>query len=201
MRRDRIRSRVRVVGVNPYVRVTAAEAALLKEDWRGPMPVRYVVEGGPDRTWRINLMPLGDGSYRLHLNGTVRKASGLAVGDQVGLGVEFDDEYRGGPQHPMPGWFRDELAKDRLAKLGWGRLPPSRRKEMLRYFAQLKSEQARERNLRRAMHVLAGAKARFMGRSWNDADDLNRRNPYAGDEGPRGRKKLEQAKAKAPVAS
>ena len=177
MKGVRIRSRVRIVGVNPYVRVEGEEAARLRKDWRGPMPVRYVVEGGPARTWRINLMPLGDGTYRLHLNGEVRKESNLEVGDRVSLRVQFDDEYRGGPQHPMPGWFRDALAGDRLAQLGWNGLQPSRQKEILRYFAQLKSSEAKQRNLQRAIHVLAGGRARFMARSWNEEAGVRRRKP------------------------
>jgi len=47
-------------------------------------------------------------------------------------------------------------------------LIPSRQKEILRYFAGLKSAEAQERNLQRAIHVLSGGKARFMARSWNE---------------------------------
>jgi uncharacterized protein YdeI (YjbR/CyaY-like superfamily) len=47
-------------------------------------------------------------------------------------------------------------------------LPPSRQKEILRYFARLKSEDARGRNLEKALHVLSGGKARFMARAWSD---------------------------------
>jgi hypothetical protein len=43
----------------------------------------------------------------------------------------------------------------------------SRRKEILRYFAGLKSAAAQDRNVRKALHVLAGGKARFMAREWN----------------------------------
>ena len=57
------------------------------------------------------------------------------------------------------------------AKLGWKALTPSRQKEILRYFAGLKSPQAQRRNVQRALQVLAGGKARFMGRSWNAAGD------------------------------
>ena len=47
-------------------------------------------------------------------------------------------------------------------------VPPSRQKEVLRYLTRLKSEDARARNLEKALHVLAGGKARFMARAWND---------------------------------
>jgi hypothetical protein len=113
-------------------------------------------------------MPLRDGSFRLYLNGEVRGETGLAVGDVANLQLQFDEKYIGGPQDPMPSWFRGDLSLNPLAKNGWVCLPPSRQKEILRYFATLKSSEAQKRNAQRAIHVLAGGKGRFMGRSWNE---------------------------------
>jgi hypothetical protein len=163
----RFRSKIEIKGVNPYVLVDARHAARLKKDWRKPMPVLIQVNGKPDVPWRINMMPVGDGRFYLYLQGDVRKASGTGVGDVVGLKVQFDDGYRGGPAHPMPLWFGDALNRNPSAKRSWMGLTASRQKEILRYFAGLKSNEARQRNVRRALHVLAGGKARFMGRSWD----------------------------------
>jgi uncharacterized protein YdeI (YjbR/CyaY-like superfamily) len=55
---------------------------------------------------------------------------------------------------------------NRSALENWEALVPSRKKEVLRYFAALKSPEARARNLERALHVLSGRKGRFLGRSW-----------------------------------
>jgi hypothetical protein len=111
-------------------------------------------------------MPAGDGSFFLYLHGQVRKDSGTAVGHVVSVTIEFDGLYEGGPSNPMPSWFRDELRRNPKARQGWDGLPPSRQKEIIRYLVQLKSPQAQQRNLQRALHVLAGGKARFMGRAW-----------------------------------
>jgi hypothetical protein len=167
----RFRSRIEINNINPYVLVDADRAARLKKDWRRPMPVRIQVNGKPDTPWRINLMPVGNGTFYLYLHGLVRKAAGADVGDVVSLAIQFDDEYRGGPAHPMPSWFGDELDRNPAAKQGWDDLTPSRQKEILRYFAGLRSPQAQQRNVHRALHVLAGGKARFMARSWNAAGD------------------------------
>ena len=167
----RFRSRIEINNINPYVLVDANRAARLKKNWRRPMPVRIQVNGKPDTPWRINLMPVGDGTFYLYLHGLVRKAAGADVGDVVSLAIQFDDEYRGGPAHPMPSWFGDELDRNPAAKQGWDDLTPSRQKEILRYFAGLRSPQAQQRNVQRALHVLAGGKARFMARSWNAAGD------------------------------
>jgi hypothetical protein len=167
----RFRSRIEINNINPYVLVDANRAARLKKNWRRPMPVRIQVNGKPDTPWRINLMPVGNGTFYLYLHGLVRKAAGADVGDVVGLAIQFDDEYKGGPAHPMPSWFGNELDRNPAAKQGWDDLTPSRQKEILRYFAGLRSPQAQQRNVQRALHVLAGGKARFMARSWNAAGD------------------------------
>jgi hypothetical protein len=164
----RFRSLIEINNINPYVLVSARRAARLRKGWRRPLPVCIRVNGKPEKPWRINLMPVGDGSFYLYLHGDVRKASGTKVGDAVTLELEFDDEYRSGPAHSMPSWFRDALGRNRKARQAWSELIPSRQKEILRYFSRLKTPEARARNVWRAIHVLSGGQGRFMGRSWNN---------------------------------
>lgn len=159
---------IKLKGVNPYVDVSEQRAGRLRKDWRRPMPVWVRIDGEPAaKPWRINMMPAGNGNFYLYLHGSVRAASGTRVGDRVTVELEFDHTYRNGPAHPMPRWFSAALRDDSRAKVNWGRLTPSRRKEILRYFAGLESHEARQRNLARAMLVLSGAPGRFMGRSWS----------------------------------
>jgi hypothetical protein len=159
---------VKIRGINPYVDVSARRAGLIRSNWRKPMPVLVRINGEPARTpWRINMMPAGNGSFYLYLHDSVRKASGTRVGDRVMVELEFDRDYRSGPQHPMPRWFSAALRTDPEAKANWRRLTPSRKKEVLRYFAGLKSDEARQRNLARVMMVLSGSPGRFMARDWS----------------------------------
>jgi hypothetical protein len=144
----RFHATIRIVGVNPYVQVSAIRAGTLKP-------------------WRINMMPTGDGAFYLYLHGDVRRASNTKVGQRVLVDVEFDSTYRNGPMHRMPDWFRKPLAANRQAASAWKRLTPSRKKEILRYLSQLRSADARERNVRRALAALSGTGTRYMGRSWN----------------------------------
>jgi hypothetical protein len=164
----RFRATMRIIGVNPYVLVTAQQARTLKEGWRRPMPVLVRINGKPDQPWRINMMPRGDGNFYLYLHGSVRKASRTKVGDDVSVALRFDAAYRGGPMHPMPSWFRIPLSENKKAKKAWDALTPSRKKEILRYLSALKSKEARLRNLVRMMWVLSGKKARFMARTWQN---------------------------------
>lgn len=157
---------VELHGVNPFVLVSSERAAKLKRAWRRPMPVSIRVNGQPREPWRINMMPVGDGSFRLYLHGDVRKACGAKIGDRVKVEVSFDAAYKRGPEQPLPGWFRAALEKTPVAKANWGRLPRSRQKEIVRYLARLKSEAARARNLERALGALSGKPDRFLARSW-----------------------------------
>ena len=158
---------IKIHGVNPYVLVSAKRVSELTPGWRKPMPVLVQINGKPKEASPINMMPVGDGSFRLYLNGKVRKASGTGVGDRVEVEVRFDAKYKSGPGHPMPAWFQTALRKNSVARKKWEMLIPSRKKEILRYFAALKSPEARERNLVRALKVLSGKPERFMARSWS----------------------------------
>lgn len=162
------RARIGIKGVNPYVLVSARRAAQLQSGWRRPLPVRVQINERPRVPWRINLMPVGDGSFYLYLHAHVRTASDTGVGDVVRVALAFDREYRGGPVHSMPASFSAGLRRNPRARRSWNALSPSRQKEILRYFNGLKTDAARQRNVERALWVLAGGKGRFMARSWNE---------------------------------
>jgi hypothetical protein len=157
---------IKIRGVNPYILVSKAHATLLKPGWRKPLPILVRIDGRPHNAHRVNLMPVGDGSFYLYLNEVIRTAAGAAVGDSVSAEVQVDTSYRNGPQHSMPKWFREALKKKPRARANWDALIPSRRKEVLRYLARLKSKEARDRNLTRMMQALSGAATRFMARDW-----------------------------------
>ena len=159
---------IKIRGVNPFILVGASRAKAIKRGWRKPLPVLVRINGKPPKAWRINMMPVGNGSFYLYLHGEIRKASGTVVGDRVRVEIDFDPRYKNGPQHPMPKWFKQALAGNSSALKNWAALIPSRKKEILRYFARLNSADARARNLTRALNVLSGKSARFMGRAWKN---------------------------------
>lgn len=159
----KFKAEMKIIGINPYVLVSAARAKKLKSGWRKPMPVLVRINGQPEEAWKINMMPVGDGSFYLYLHELVRKASNTGVGDKVDVEVAFDEQYKGGPAE-MPSWFRSALNKNAVAKKTWSALPPSRQKEVVRYLAGLKSEEAQQRNLVKAIEMLEGKPGRWMGR-------------------------------------
>jgi hypothetical protein len=159
---------VKIRGVNPFILVSASRANTIKPGWRKPLPVLVRINGKPAKARRVNMMPVGGGSFYLYLHGDLRKASGTAVGDRVRVEIEFDPSYRNGPQHPMPPWFKQALAGNPHTMKHWKALTPSRKKEILRYFSHLNSPEARARNLAKALHVLSGETGRFMARAWKN---------------------------------
>jgi hypothetical protein len=159
---------IEIRSVNPFISVSAARASALQSGWRKPLPVLVRINRKPASPARTNMMPAGDGSFYLYLNGDIRAASGTVVGDRVRVEIDFDASYRNGPQHPMPRWFKDALMGSPLAWKNWKLLIPSRKKEILRYFSRLNSEEARGRNLAKALHVLSGQSGRFIARAWKD---------------------------------
>lgn len=165
----RYRARIDINGINPFVPVDAGQAAALREGWRKPMPVLVQINGAPAQPWRINMMPRGDGGFFLYLHGIVREAAaGVGVGDEVEVSVAFDEDYRGGPIHPMPDTFTQGLERDEAAARAWDGLTPSLRKEIMRRFDSVKSDASRTRNIENALAVLGGAPGRFMARDWRD---------------------------------
>ena len=166
----RISATIAVRGINPYVLVSARHARRLQPQWRRPLPVILRIPGFPQHQWCTNLMPTGDGSFYLYLHEHMRRAAGVGVGDRIRVELQFNAAYRGGPAHSMPEWFRNALREVPLAMQNWQRLIPSRKKEILRYFASLKSAPAQARNLHRALGVLSGRSGRFMARDWQDGN-------------------------------
>lgn len=149
-------SEITIRDINPYIPVSSARAAALKPNWRKPLLVLV----------RINMMPIGDGSFYLYPHGVVRKASGTKVGDRVKVELQFDADYKSGPQHEMPPELEAALRRNKRAASNWKALPPSRQKEVLRYLARLKSPEAMKRNIEKTLDLLKGDRARFMGRAW-----------------------------------
>ena len=75
----------------------------------GDPPERYVrVEGAADgHPFRTRLTPRGGGAYRLFLDGDVRAAAAIDVGDKVAIEVVRADAS---PEPPLPDDLREALS-------------------------------------------------------------------------------------------
>lgn len=166
MKSLRFTATIQLRGSNPYILVSKSRAEQLKQGWRRPMPVLVQLNGKPAPPWKINMMPIGDGSFYLYLHNDVRKPTQTAVGDRAEVTLWFDESYIGGPRHKMHPYIKQALQQNKVAESNWKALPPSSKKEVLLYFSRLKSDKAKQDNTTRLLHVLSGNKERFLAREW-----------------------------------
>ena len=145
-------AKIAKIGINPYVDIPADVLQSLFEQagkTKGPIPVRGTVNGKPFTQTLVKYQA----AWRLYMNGIMREAAGIDVGDEAHFGLEFDPAPRTEPMYPQ---LEGALAKNKDAKSAFERLTPSRQKEILRYLHSLKTEAAIERNIERIIKDLLG---------------------------------------------
>lgn len=145
----RFRARVATQGPNPYVdvppRVTEAFAPWARA---GRVTVVGSVRGVEVRA---TLVPVGSGRQRLFVNGGMRAATGVQVGDEVTftLWVTQPDEV------VVPADVATGLAGEPGAREAFDALPPSHRRELLRHVDDARTPQTRARRIAQTVdHVL-----------------------------------------------
>ncbi len=152
-------AKIQIIGVNPYVLLPAA---ILKNVFKeagkekGAIPVR----GKLNDHQYIQTLVKYSGKWRLYLNGHMRKAAGIDVGDIAKVTIEFDPRERIIEMHPK---LKAAFTKNKKAKEVFDKLSPSRQKEIVRYIGSLKTEESVDKNIIRALKFLTG-KERFVGR-------------------------------------
>jgi hypothetical protein len=143
-------AKIAKIGINPYVGLPEEVLENIFEQAgkaRGPIPVRGTVNGKPF----IQTLVKYQGAWRLYINGIMREAAGIDVGDEVHIWLEFDPTPRMEPIHPK---LERALAKNKSAKAAFEKLVPSRQKEILRYLNSMKTEETMDRNIERVIKIL-----------------------------------------------
>lgn len=153
------KAKIYIIGVNPYVLLPVA---VLKEIFKqagkekGTIAVRGMLDGHPYTQTLVK----SSGKWRLYLNTPMRKKTNKDVGDTIEVAIEFDPVER---TVPIPPKLLKALEDNPGAKAVFEQLSPSRQKEITRYIANLKSEEAIVKNVARAIGFLVGDE-RFAGR-------------------------------------
>lgn len=150
---------IEIIGINPFVFVP--EKILLSifkqaNKSKGYIPIRSKLNG-IDYTQTLVKY---SGEWRLYINTTMLKNSPKRIGELIEISVEYDPESRAINPHED---FISALNSNEIAKKVFESLSPSRRNEIVRYLANLKSEEALQKNITRAINHLCG-KDRFVGR-------------------------------------
>jgi hypothetical protein len=163
-------AKISIINGNPYVRPPdKVLSPIFKASGKSTssIPVRGKINGAPFQQSLVRYQ----GDWRLYVNiimakaskTTFRKSISEIVGRRVTIAVEFDPQP---PHYKMLPFLKKALDVNPAAYSNWNKLPPSRKKEVLRYFSQLKSDEAKKRNLGKLLEVLSGSDGRFMARDW-----------------------------------
>ena len=148
-----------LIGVNPFVQLPVEVLAAIRAQTgrsEGPIRVRGVVN---DRPYQQTLVRYA-GLWRLYINLAMLSHSPQRIGEEVAVSIEFDPV---GPPAPICPALMQALAETPEAQQVFENLSPSRRLEIMRYLARLKTEASLGRNIDRAIGFLLG-KNRFVGR-------------------------------------
>ena len=142
------------IGINPYVGVPEDVLSTLfkqADKTKGPIQVRDTVNG---KIFQQTLVRY-QGAWRLYVNGEMRRAAQIDVGDEAHIKIEYDPVPRIESAHPR---FVTALSKSKTAKAAFERLRPSCQKEILRYLNSMKKESSLERNIEKVIQHLLGEK-------------------------------------------
>ena len=137
----RFRARIYKQGPNPYVdvpqRVTRAFASHARA---GRISVEGTLNGTPILA---TLVPMGKGGHRLYVNGGMRSATGVAVGDTVSFQLRAISR----DAVPLPPDVVEALRSANGAEAALGALTPSHRRELLHYINDARTPRTRRRRI------------------------------------------------------
>jgi hypothetical protein len=152
-------AQIEIIGINPFVKVPDKILAFIFKQAgkdRGAIPVRGAINEKPYRQTLVKYA----GLWRLYTNVSMLKDSPKRIGEKISVTIEFDPESREIPMHAV---LKAALENNRKAESKFESLSPSRKKEIVRYIHNLKSEEAITRNVLKIIkHLTAGG--RFAGR-------------------------------------
>ena len=114
------------------------------------LPVVATIAGRPIRT---TLVAASGGGYRLFLNGAMRKAAGVGVGDPVAVSLRVDTASR---EPIVPPDLARALRGAPKARRYFKDATTGTRLEVVRYIEQPKSAEARARRVRRCVETMIG---------------------------------------------
>lgn len=150
---------INIIGINPFVFVPEEVLNYVFHQAgkdKGQLPVTMKIDG---HEFKQTLVKYAS-NWRLYLNMPMRKAAGKYVGDTASFEIEFDPEVRSITRHPK---LIEALSKNKEAKEIFDSLAPYLQKEIVRYIANLKTEESINKNVKQAIQFLLG-KERFIGR-------------------------------------
>jgi hypothetical protein len=156
---DSFSAEIEIIGINPFVFVPDDILHNIFQQAgkdKGSIPINGTINGKPYKQTLVKY----SGDWRLYINTTMLKNSPKRIGDMIEITIKFDPESR---EITPPDCFIKALTESEEAKIVFDGLPASRKLEIVRYLARLKTEEVLEKNITRAINFLLGNE-RFVGR-------------------------------------
>ena len=150
---------LKIIGINPYVSVPEEILSAIFIDAnkdKGPIPICGTIN---DKSYLQTLVKYA-GEWRLYINTIMLHNSPKKIGKNINITIAFDPNERTIEMHPL---LEKALAKNSEANAIFEKLPPSRKKEIVRYISHLKTEEKIIANVSKAINFLLGNE-RFIGR-------------------------------------
>lgn len=150
---------IKIIGANPYVSVPEEILSAIFNDAgkdKGPIPINGTVNDKP----YLQTLVKYSGEWRLYINTIMLKNSPKRIGESIKITIAFDPKERIIEMHSL---LKKALAENEKANVIFEKLPPSRRKEIIRYISHLKTEEKIIENVQRAINFLLGNE-KFIGR-------------------------------------
>ena len=154
-----VKAKIEIIGINPYILLPENVLEQIFIDSgkvKGPIPVKGTING---ESYIQTLVKFG-GMWRLYINAKMLKNSPKRIGETIEITVGYNPEERTIEPHPK---LIRALVENPEAKAVFDGLRPSLQKEIVRYIANLKSEESIDRNINKGIAFLLG-KERFIGR-------------------------------------
>lgn len=155
----KFKATINIIGINPFVFVPPK---ILKEVFKqagrdkGPIPIKGTING---KAYRQTLVRYSN-EWRLYINTAMLTNSPNRIGEKIEVTISFDNERR---EIEMPPAFAKALKANKEAASAFEKLNASRKKEIVRYMANLKTKESLDRNIAKAISFLTG-KEKFAGR-------------------------------------
>jgi hypothetical protein len=153
------KAKIEIIGINPFVFVPNNILKSIFEQAgkdKGHIPIKGTINDNPYKQTLVRY----SGEWRLYVNTSMLKNSPKRIGEIIALTVSFDPESRA---IEMLSDFAEALKANPEANLVFEQLTASRKQEIVRYLARLKTKESLDKNILRAINFLTG-KERFVGR-------------------------------------
>ena len=132
-----------------FIRVPVEVVVALGQGKRAP--VKVTINGYPYRT----TIAVYGGRYHLGVRREVREAAGVAAGEQLTVGIEYDAELRA---VDLPEVLRTALLADDTAAAAFERLSYTHKKELVQWVTGAKLAETQRRRMEQAIARLLRAR-------------------------------------------